>query len=66
MDTMNNDKSKPTGAPTAKEERLAAALRENLKRRKAQSRQRINDEKAPSEQTGAAPAPSVSSEKNKN
>jgi hypothetical protein len=36
----------------ARQERLEAALRENLKRRKAQARARTEDEKAPHDSAG--------------
>lgn len=39
--------SPPAPRPSAREQRLAAALRENLKRRKAQSRERAAPPAAP-------------------
>ena len=45
--------------PPSREERLKAALRENLKRRKAQARGRARDRTEPDgvEERGAAPPP---------
>jgi hypothetical protein len=43
-------------AKAAREARLQAALRENLKRRKAQARGRANDEPEPSEAESLDPA----------
>ncbi|MCR0981837.1 hypothetical protein [Roseomonas populi] len=40
----------PRPAPSERERRLAAALRENLKRRKAQSRERAQPSSPPEEQ----------------
>jgi hypothetical protein len=43
----NGKKQKKTSAPNSRDARLAAALRENLRRRKAQERARGADERAP-------------------
>ena len=40
-------KQKKSSAPNSRDARLAAALRENLRRRKAQERARGADERAP-------------------
>ena len=46
------DKSEKNAQRTARQARLAAALRQNLKRRKAQSRERTQTSPGPSEKTG--------------
>ncbi len=68
MRSMSKDPTTPTNgqAVSSKEERLSAALRENLKRRKAQSRLRqggLSAERTSAQEVGGGPE---SSEKDKN
>lgn len=51
---------------SSKEERLSAALRENLKRRKAQSRQRRNQSPPESDTADKGARPEKEPEKDKN
>lgn len=53
MSTNGSSTSRP--APTSREERLAAALRENLKRRKTQARERQPGEPEDPAPEGAEP-----------
>ncbi len=60
-DSTGGQKVSPT-----KQDRLSAALRENLKRRKAQARQREADVQPENAATGASAPASKTTEKDKN
>lgn len=66
MTESGKDSAGVQKASPAKQDRLSAALRENLKRRKAQARQRGADLRSENAGTGAGATASKTTKKDKN
>jgi hypothetical protein len=53
---MSNDQSPPRSTPQSRQERQAAALRENLRKRKEQARERRQPDPPPASEADTDPA----------